>query len=186
MIKKGILFLIILSAASCNYFKGEEKPGTIARVNEEYLEPEALNGLVPPGTPKEDSIAIVKAFIDRVVTLRRLVLRDFSPKVLHARVVEGLGGTHEDVVTAVLGRQSELGEHTLEITDEGLVESTSVNRTLLNWRTPFRIRHTKRYGFIFLSPFNSHPVPKLVPPLEGSTPEFLAELQRRIAANKQA
>jgi len=99
-----------------------------------------------------------------------------------------LGGAVVAAANAFMVKEDRgvLGEHTLEITDEGLVESTSVNRTLLNWRTPFRIRHTKRYGFIFLSPFNSHPVPKLVPPLEGSTPEFLTELQRRIAANKQA
>ena len=72
MIKKGILLLLALSAVSCSYFKGEEKPGAVARVNEEYLEADALNGIVPPGTPKEDSIAIVKAFIDRWATQKLL------------------------------------------------------------------------------------------------------------------
>jgi len=72
MIKKGILLLLAVLAASCSYFKKEEKPGAVARVNEEYLEADALNGLVPPGTPKEDSITIVNAFIDRWATQKLL------------------------------------------------------------------------------------------------------------------
>lgn len=65
MIKKGILFLLAISASACSYFKAEEKPEAVARVEQEYLDASELKGIVPPGTSKEDSIAIVKSYIDR-------------------------------------------------------------------------------------------------------------------------
>ncbi|RWX00779.1 hypothetical protein [Flavobacterium cerinum] len=65
MIKKGILFLLALTLGSCSYFKEEEKPEAVARVEKEYLDASELKGIVPPGTSKEDSIAIVKSYIDR-------------------------------------------------------------------------------------------------------------------------
>lgn len=65
MIKKGILLLLVLAVSSCSYFKKEEKPEAVARVNEEYLDAAELKGIVPAGTSKEDSIAIVKSYIDR-------------------------------------------------------------------------------------------------------------------------
>src|SRR4051812_1599435 len=58
-----------------------------------------------------------------------------------------------------------LGEHTLEITDEGLIESTHVNRSLSNWRTSFRIRETGRYVYIYISAGTAHIIPKTRPPL---------------------
>lgn len=78
-----------------------------------------------------------------------------------------------------------LGEHTLEITDEGLLESTEVNRSLANWRTSFRIHETSRYAYIYISVGNAHVVPKGKPPLEGSVPDFLRELRARIAKFQQ-
>ncbi|QYJ68415.1 hypothetical protein [Flavobacterium litorale] len=66
MIKNAILFLAILCFSSCNYFKEEQKPEQgVARVNNAYLYPEDLKGIVPVGTSREDSIAIIKSFIDR-------------------------------------------------------------------------------------------------------------------------
>lgn len=78
-----------------------------------------------------------------------------------------------------------LGEHTLAITDEGLVESTAVNRSLANWGTSFRIRETGRYAYIFVSDTNAHVVPKTSPPLEGSVDEFLNALRARIKQIEQ-
>ncbi len=50
---------------SCNYFKPEAKPQAVARVNDSYLFKDEIMDLVPPGTSKEDSIVIVRNFIDR-------------------------------------------------------------------------------------------------------------------------
>lgn len=65
MIKKGILFAIALVAVSCSYFREEAKPEAVVRVNNTYLYRDELKGLVPTGTSKEDSIAIVRNYIDR-------------------------------------------------------------------------------------------------------------------------
>ena len=78
-----------------------------------------------------------------------------------------------------------VGEHTLEITDDGLIESTEVNRSLANWRTSFRIRESKRYAHIYTSLGSAHVVPKAKPPLEGSVVEFLGELKARIKTSQQ-
>ena len=65
MIKKVIVFLLGISTVSCSYFKAEEKPDAVARVNDSYLDAAELKGIVPPGTPRADSIAIVKSYMDR-------------------------------------------------------------------------------------------------------------------------
>ncbi|MDV6167860.1 peptidylprolyl isomerase [Flavobacterium sp. DG1-102-2] len=64
MIKKAVQFLLVLCVCSCN-LKKEQKPHAVARVDEEYLDISELKGIVPEGTSKEDSIAIVNNFIDR-------------------------------------------------------------------------------------------------------------------------
>lgn len=64
MIKRAVQLLLVLILCSCGG-KQEQKPHAVARVGEEYLDISELKGLVPAGTSKQDSIAIVKAFIDR-------------------------------------------------------------------------------------------------------------------------
>lgn len=63
--KKYAVIGLLLLLASCNYFKPEAKPQAIARVNDSYLFKDEIKDLVPPGTSKEDSIVIVRNFIDR-------------------------------------------------------------------------------------------------------------------------
>ncbi|MCO6148382.1 hypothetical protein [Flavobacterium sp. NRK1] len=65
MIKKAVQLLLVLSICSCNYIKEEQKPHTVARVNNEYLDISELKGIVPAGTSKQDSIAIINNYIDR-------------------------------------------------------------------------------------------------------------------------
>lgn len=65
MVKRGLLFAILALAFSCSYFKEEAKPEAVARVNNVYLYKEDLKNIVPEGTSKADSIAIIKNYIDR-------------------------------------------------------------------------------------------------------------------------
>jgi len=65
MIKQGLLSLVALAAVSCNDGGAGQKPQAVARVGDAYLYRDDLKGIVPPGTSKEDSIAIVKSYIDR-------------------------------------------------------------------------------------------------------------------------
>lgn len=56
---------LLLALASCSFFKPEAKSEAIARVNDQYLFPIDLKGLVPEGTTKKDSTNIVRDFINR-------------------------------------------------------------------------------------------------------------------------
>lgn len=59
----GIFMLLVF--ASCSFFKPEAKADAIARVNENYLYPSDIKGLVPKGASSKDSVTIVRDFINR-------------------------------------------------------------------------------------------------------------------------
>lgn len=63
---------LALLVSSCDYFKAPREPKAIARVGKSYLYESDILNLVPKGTSKEDSIAIVKSFIDRWATQKLL------------------------------------------------------------------------------------------------------------------
>lgn len=69
------LYIIGLSLllCSCSYFKPEAKPESIARVGDSFLYKEDIKDLVAVGTSKEDSVMIVRSFIDRWATQRLLI-----------------------------------------------------------------------------------------------------------------
>jgi len=58
---------------SCNYFKPEQKPESIARVGKSYLYKSDIATLVPVGTPKEDSVLMVRDFINRWASQKLLI-----------------------------------------------------------------------------------------------------------------
>ena len=64
---------LCLFLVSCNYLKPAAKPHAIARVNESYLYQEEIKDLVPAGTSKEDSIAMVRNYIDRWASQKLLI-----------------------------------------------------------------------------------------------------------------
>ena len=66
------LFLVAMLVSSCDYFKAPKEPKAIARVGKKYLYQEDILDLVPKGTSKTDSMAIVKSFIDRWATQQLL------------------------------------------------------------------------------------------------------------------
>jgi len=66
------IFLLSTMFISCDYFRAPKKPKAIARVGENYLFQDDIVDLVPKGTSKKDSIAIVKSFIDRWATQKLL------------------------------------------------------------------------------------------------------------------
>ena len=73
MFKAAILLLCFSLCVSCSYFKPDAKPEAIARVEESYLYKDDVKDLVPIGTSKEDSIAIVRNFINRWASQKLLV-----------------------------------------------------------------------------------------------------------------
>jgi hypothetical protein len=64
-----VLFLLF---TSCNSKPGA-KPEAVARVNDSYLYREEIKGLVPAGTAKDDSIALVRNYIDRWASQKLLI-----------------------------------------------------------------------------------------------------------------
>ena len=58
---------------SCDYFKPEQKSQSIARVGKNYLYKSDIAKLVPAGTSKEDSLLLVRDFIDRWASQKLLI-----------------------------------------------------------------------------------------------------------------
>ncbi|MFY0483936.1 hypothetical protein ACI6PS_15175 [Flavobacterium sp. PLA-1-15] len=72
--QKGLYIIgLSLLLSSCSYFKPEAKPESIARVGDSFLYKEDIKDLVAVGTSKEDSVMIVRSFIDRWATQRLLI-----------------------------------------------------------------------------------------------------------------
>ena len=66
------IILLLLLVSSCDYFKAPREPKAIARVGKSYLYESDIVNLVPKGTSKQDSIAIVKSFIGQWATKKLL------------------------------------------------------------------------------------------------------------------
>jgi hypothetical protein len=62
-VNKILLFLLLLTASCTTFFKNKSER-VLARVYDEYLYESDLKGVVLPGTPAKDSMAIVKSYID--------------------------------------------------------------------------------------------------------------------------
>lgn len=62
---------LLLAVIGCS--GPERKPKTVARVGESYLYRDDLNDLVPKGSSKEDSVAIVQGFINRWASQKLLM-----------------------------------------------------------------------------------------------------------------
>lgn len=62
----SLFILLILQLSACSYFRRDntEVKDAVARAYDYYLYPEDLQGLVPVGASREDSITIIKNYID--------------------------------------------------------------------------------------------------------------------------
>lgn len=70
---KYVVIGLMIGCTSCNLFKSDSKTTAIARVNSDYLYKEDIANLIPPGIAKEDSIVIVRNFIDRWAAQKLLI-----------------------------------------------------------------------------------------------------------------
>lgn len=73
MQKRHLIVLISIAFSSCSFFKSEGKPEAIARVEDSYLYKDEIKDLVPKGTSKEDSVVIVRNYIDRWASQKLLI-----------------------------------------------------------------------------------------------------------------
>ncbi|MBK8600621.1 MAG: hypothetical protein IPN80_08775 [Flavobacterium sp.] len=73
MLKFVTAVVVILNFTACTFFDSNKKTEAIARVNSDYLYAADIANLVPPGISKEDSIVIVRSFIDRWASKKLLI-----------------------------------------------------------------------------------------------------------------
>ena len=79
-----------------------------------------------------------------------------------------------------------LGEHELEIDDNGLVERTEVTETRQSWHGVERIVETDEHAFIYVSSMMAHVIPKHSV-IAGDPNEFIARAKQLwLAANPNA
>ncbi len=72
---------------SCSKENNKNKADAIARVNNEYLYPSDLENLVPSGTTKKDSTALVKDFINRWAT-QQLLMNNANKNISKSKQIE--------------------------------------------------------------------------------------------------
>jgi len=73
-----------------------------------------------------------------------------------------------------------IGKHTLQITDEGLIERTDVNEAISKWAGLHKVVSGPKYLYIYVTESNAHIVPKRYFPSHGIE-GFAAELRSRAA-----
>lgn len=67
------LVVLGLSVASCDFFKKDSQQNAVARAGNHYLYKEDIKNLVPDGTSQDDSLQIIKTYIDRWATQKLLM-----------------------------------------------------------------------------------------------------------------
>jgi hypothetical protein len=67
-----IVIIFSITVASCDYFSTTHEPKAIARVGKSFLYQEDLIDVVPKGTSKKDSVAIVRSFMNQWATQKLL------------------------------------------------------------------------------------------------------------------
>lgn len=70
---RNLLFFVFIAFSSCNFFEEEQKPQSIARVGNSYLFKTEIKDLIAAGTSKEDSIVLVRNYIDRWASQKLLI-----------------------------------------------------------------------------------------------------------------
>ena len=79
-----------------------------------------------------------------------------------------------------------LGAHKLEIKDEGLEESTTVNKSLHRWNPEFRVKEFGNYVWIFTTADRFFQIPKRNGGHEGDLAGFVAQLRSKMSKGSLA
>ena len=73
MTKSSLFLILLLAISSCNFFTPGKKTQSIARVGTNYLYKSDIANLIPAGTSKEDSLLLVRDYIDRWASQKLLI-----------------------------------------------------------------------------------------------------------------
>ena len=81
--------------------------------------------------------------------------------------------------------QGLLGEHELEIRDDGIVERTNINESVHRWAGFHKIITTRRYLYIYVTDHNVHIVPRRSFASEQEEKAFRNEIEKHARSNKE-
>lgn len=73
-----------------------------------------------------------------------------------------------------------IGEHTLEVTEEGLLETTEYNTSLHRWSAFHKIKRSGGFLWIYVTDTMAHVVPLKRPLQEGDLSAFLDQLSSKV------
>ena len=73
-----------------------------------------------------------------------------------------------------------IGEHTLEVTEEGLLETTEYNTSLHRWSAFHKIKRSSGFLWIYVTDTMAHVVPLRRPLQEGDLSAFLDQLSSKV------
>lgn len=76
-----------------------------------------------------------------------------------------------------------LCEHTLEVTDTGVIETTPVGQNITNWTGILRIVETPSHAFIYIGSNMAHVIPR-ARLLDGDMEGFIRELKRKLESQQ--
>ncbi len=92
-----------------------------------------------------------------------------------------LGGMAVVVLNLFLSKgKGVMGEHTLEVTEEGLEERTAFNVSLQRWNGIPKVRKIGRSYMIFITDASAHVIPPPSGILEGDAEQFIAAVRAKI------
>jgi hypothetical protein len=86
-VKRWALIPMAMLMGSCQWFEAEEQPEAVARVGDEYLYQSDVSGWIESGLPQADSLALVRASIDKWAT-QRLLMTAAEVNLSNARKAE--------------------------------------------------------------------------------------------------
>jgi hypothetical protein len=73
-----------------------------------------------------------------------------------------------------------IGEHTLEVTDEGLRETTEYNSSLYRWSGFHKMKQSSGFLWVYVTDTKAHVVPLDRPLLEGDVSMFVDQIRSRV------
>jgi hypothetical protein len=75
LLKKFLLFIIVLSLFSCNQEKMKGEGDVLAKVGDNYLYTSDIQGVIPVGSGKKDSAEILRNYINNWIDQRLIVIQ---------------------------------------------------------------------------------------------------------------
>ncbi|MDD5263045.1 MAG: YcxB family protein [Methylacidiphilales bacterium] len=132
-------------------------------------------------------LAISGFFLITAFTQEANASKDVTYKIIYAGIEivfvvgAGLVGGVLMIVAQCLTTKGKgvLGKHTLEVTDEGLVETTEYNTSIHRWPAFHKVTKSRGFLWIFVTDSLIHIVPLKRPLLEGNLADFVEQIKRR-------